>query len=57
MDIGMEHLNNSRRTSGLPGAIYDVRLKLNVLFVKRWGLRPHTPASILCKGYLIMCRP
>ena len=34
MDIGKEHFNNSGRTSGVPGAVYDVRLKLNVLFIK-----------------------
>ena len=42
---------NFGRTSGLPGAVYDVRLNLNVLLVKQWGLRPHTPASCSCKGY------
>ena len=28
------------RTSGLPGASYDVRLKLNVLVLEWWGLCP-----------------
>ena len=32
------------RTSGLPGAVYDVRQQFNILC-------PHTPASVSCKGY------
>ena len=31
-----------RLTSGLPGAVYDVRLKPNVLVVGLWGLRSNT---------------
>ena len=45
-----------RLTSGLPGAVYDVRLKLNVLVVGLCGLRSHT----LCFFFVansITCRP
>ena len=41
-------------TYGLPGTVYDIRLKIDILFVEWWGLCPHTPASISCKGYLII---
>ena len=41
------------RTSGLPGAFYNVRVKLNVLVVEWWGLCPHNPCFFLVYGYLI----
>ena len=37
-------------TSGLPGTVNDVRLKLTLM-------RHHNPASLSCKGYLIICKP
>ena len=43
-----------RPNSGLTSADYDVRLKINILFVEWWGLCPHIPASFASRGYLII---
>ena len=45
-----------RRTFGLPGAVYDVRLSFTFCLLNDWGCAPH-PRFVACKGYLINCMP
>ena len=46
-----------RPTSGLPGAVYDVRLKLRFCLLNDGGCGPYTPAFLSWEGYFIICRP